>query len=104
LDLLPCSGGVYFGARTGGFASDINDVGALLKQMERVFDSFVAIEELAAIREGIRRDVHDAHDQRALAKREYTRPDIPLEDGTHRADSKSLVIASGQWSLAPVSD
>jgi len=48
-----------------------------------VRQGLVAIQKLAAVGKGIRRDVEDAHDQRALAQFERTCAQIPLEDGSH---------------------
>jgi hypothetical protein len=47
---------------------------------------------LATIREGIRRNVHHSHDERAFAELQHTGTNIPFEDRAHCTDSKSAIV------------
>ena len=71
------------------FAANVEQVGAIIEQLQPMLNGFFGIEIKAAVRKGIRRDVHHAHQQRALAERDHAGPEIPFEDGTHGGDSKS---------------
>ena len=51
----------------GRLAADVEDVGALLHQVEPVRDGRVGVEPLAAVGEGVRGHVHDAHHEGASA-------------------------------------
>ena len=50
------------GARAGGLAADVEQVGALERQAQAVPDGGVAVQERAAVGERVRRDVDHAHD------------------------------------------
>ena len=52
-------------ARAGGFAADVDDVGAFGVQPLAVSDRRGRLEEAAAVGEAVGRDVDHAHDQRA---------------------------------------
>lgn len=52
-----------FGTRAGGFAAEVEDVGAFGEEVEGVFDGAAGVEEAASIRKGIRGDVNDAHQE-----------------------------------------
>lgn len=56
-----------FGAGAGGFAAEVEDVGAFGEEVEGVFDSAAGVEEAAAVGEGVRGDIDDAHDEGAGA-------------------------------------
>ena len=49
-------------SRARGFASDVDDVGALVEQMQGLCERLLGVEELTSVGEGVWRDVHDAHD------------------------------------------
>ena len=49
------------------FRADVDDVGALRDHVARMRDRRLGVEKLAAVGKGIRRDIEDAHDERALA-------------------------------------
>ncbi len=64
-------GGDAAGARAGGLAANVKDVGAGALHLERVGHSPVGVEEPPAVAEGIRGDVQDAHHQGALAQHQH---------------------------------
>ena len=82
--------GVDAGTGAGGFAADVDDIGALVEKAEGVFDRFLGIEKVSTVGKRIRRDVHDTHHERALAEREGTRSDVPVEDGAHSGILKQV--------------
>ena len=64
-------GGVdRLGARACGLAADVEDVGAVLEHLPAGVHGPCGIEAAAAVGERVRRDVDDAHDERALAEEE----------------------------------
>ena len=69
------------GAGASGFAADIDDDGAVRKHGERGLHGFVDRAQAAAVGEGIRRHVEDAHDARDRAQRERLRTQLPVEMG-----------------------
>ena len=52
-------------ARARGLASDVEEVGAFVEQLERVRNGAFRLEELSAVGERVGRDVDHAHDERA---------------------------------------
>ena len=52
------------------FRTDIQNVGALLGHFSRVRDRHSGVHELTAVREGIRRHIEDAHDQRPAERKQ----------------------------------
>ncbi len=61
-------GAEFLGAGAGGFAADVDEVGALIEHGEGVLDGGVRVEKRAAIGERVGGDVEDAHDEGALAE------------------------------------
>ena len=53
----------------GRFRADVDDVGAFRDHAPRLGDGALRIDEAAAVGEGVRRDVEDAHDERAVERR-----------------------------------
>jgi hypothetical protein len=53
-------------ARPGGFATDVDDVGAGRQHGARVVDGMRGFDEIAAVGEAVGRHVDDTHDQRPL--------------------------------------
>ncbi len=51
------------GTGAGGLAADVDDVGAFGDELETVLDGAAGVAEVAAVGEGIGRDIEDAHDQ-----------------------------------------
>ena len=78
-------GGDGDGVGAGGFAAEVEDVGAFVEHCERVVEGGGGVEELAAVGEGVGRDVEDAHDERPRAEREGAGAKAPVEA---RADGK----------------
>ena len=62
------------GAGTRGFAADVEHVGAVLEHLPAGVHGTCRIEAKTAVGEGIRSDVDDAHDERALAKDQGAAP------------------------------
>ena len=62
------------GAGAGGLAADVEDVRALRREAQPVFHGGAGVEEGAAVREGVRGHVDDAHDRCAPAEGELVRP------------------------------
>ena len=58
---------------TGGLATDVDDVGTVVHQRHAVGDRGLRVEELAAVGEGVGRDVDDAHDQATVLSRQMGR-------------------------------
>ena len=58
------------GARAGGLAADVDQVGALGDQVEAVLDGDVRVEPPPAVGERVGRDVHHAHDRAAVPLRQ----------------------------------
>ena len=48
-------------------------------------DGAIGVDELSAIGERVGRNVHDAHNERALAELERTGTQLPIESRTHAA-------------------
>ncbi len=70
------------GVRTGGFAAEIEDVGALIEHHEGLRDGTFGgvlgrIVE-AAVGEGVGRDVEDAHDEGSATERECAGAELPV--------------------------
>ena len=69
--------------RTSGFAAAVEDVGAFVEHSESVLYGAVGRAvgrvEVAAVGEAVGRDVQDAHDEGALAKRECAGAEVPVE-------------------------
>ena len=57
-------------ARPGGLAADVEQIGAVDHHLARVLHRVVDIGVHATVRERVRRDVHDPHDQGANAERQ----------------------------------
>ena len=70
-------------SRASGFSADVKDVGTLVQQTLGLLERLVAIEVSATVGEGIRGEVDDAHDQRALAEFQRACAQVPVEDGPH---------------------
>ena len=77
------------GARTRGFRADVDDVGALLFQLDGVRESAVGIEEFSAVGKRVRRDVQDAHQQRPLAQLQSLIAELPFEALPKHAELRS---------------
>ena len=79
-------GGERGGVGAGGFAADVEDVGAFVEHGdglgEGAFGGVLGGVEVAAVREGVGRDVEDAHDEGSLAERESAGSQAPVEAGT----------------------
>ena len=69
-------------------AVEIPKAGMKLSTMYRSMKVF------AAIGKGIRRDIHNSHDQGSLTERERAPTQIPFEDRPHVPDSKCRLQAS----------
>ncbi len=70
------------GVGAGGFAADVEDVGAFVEHGEGVgegsFGGVFGGVEVAAVGEGVGRDVEDAHDEGARAEREGAGAEVPV--------------------------
>ena len=79
-------GGERSGVGAGGFAADVEDVGALVEHLERLGEGalrgMLGRVEVAAVGEAVGGDVEDAHDERSLAEREGSGAEMPVEMGT----------------------
>ncbi len=62
-----------FGSRTCGLSADVEQVGALVNQAQRIGDGDRGVTPQAAVRKRVGCDVDDGHDERALAEPE----DVP---------------------------
>ena len=78
------------GARAGGLATHVDDVGAGLGHVHAVVHGGAFTEEPTAVGEGVGRDVQDAHDERAFRAVERALADAP--DGTAHG---SIVARAG---------
>jgi len=71
------------GVGTGGFAADVEDVGAFVEHGdglgEGAFGGVLGGVEVAAVGEGVGRDVEDAHDEGSLAEGEGAGAEVPVE-------------------------
>ncbi len=67
------AGAVDPAARAGRLGAEVEQVGALVEQLEAVLDGALGIEKQAAVAERIGRDVDDAHDQRPSAEHQPPR-------------------------------
>ncbi len=56
--------------RARRFRADVQNIGTLLGHFGGMSDGGSGIQELAAIREGVRSDIEDAHDQRAAERKQ----------------------------------
>ena len=63
-------------SRTGGLATDVDDVGALVEHLATACDGRLRVEVLAAVREGVGRHVENPHDAGAR-EREFVRTALP---------------------------
>src|SRR5262249_40882837 len=52
----------WHGTRAGRFASDINNVGAVFDQAQRVLERGATVKEPSTIGKAVGRDIHDAHE------------------------------------------
>ena len=79
-------GGERGGVGAGGFAADVEDVGAFVEHGdglgEGAFGGVLGRVEVAAVGEGVGRDVEDAHDEGSPAEREGAGAQAPVEAGT----------------------
>ena len=81
--VLLFAGGEGYGAGTGGFAADVEDVGSFVEHMEGL--GYGAVGgilwgvEVASVGEGVGGDVEDTHDDGPLAKRHGAGAEEPLE-------------------------
>jgi hypothetical protein len=66
-------------AGAGGFSTDVDEVCALVEHRERVLDGAFGMKEGAAVGEGVRRDVEDAHDEGGFAERKGAGAELPGE-------------------------
>ncbi len=75
-------GGERRGVGAGGFAADVEDVGAFVEHFyglgEGAFGGVPGRVEVAAVGEGVGRDVEDAHDEGSLAQREGAGAEVPV--------------------------
>ena len=71
-------------ARLGGFGADVDDVGAHLFEFDGAREGAVRVGILAAVGEGIGRDVEDAQDHRPLAKLDFPLFQFPEVKLSHR--------------------
>ncbi len=67
-------------SRLRRFRPDVDDVGPLFLQFQRPRVSPIGIVEAAAVREGIGRNVQNAHDERALAQLHFRVAQLPIVD------------------------
>ena len=74
-----------------GDAAEVEDVGTFVEESEGVVERGFRVEVLAAVGEGIGRDVDDAHEQSARAKREGASAEAPVEPGTWSEGHRSRV-------------
>ena len=65
------------------FSADIDDGRPFVKQMLGKSNGFARIEMKATVRKGIRRHVHNAHDESASPKFKDARADLPLKNSPH---------------------
>jgi hypothetical protein len=76
-------GGDRGGVGAGGFAADVEDVGAFVEHRECLgegsFGSVPGRVEEAAVGEAVGSDVEDAHDERPLAQSEGAGAEAPVE-------------------------
>ena len=59
-----------FGARTRGLTADVDNVGPSRDHRDGRIDRALGVQVTSAVRERIRRDVEDTHDEGASAERE----------------------------------
>ena len=74
-------GGEWSGVGAGGFAADVEDVGALSSMLclvEGPFGGVLGRVEVAAVGEGVGRDVEDAHDDGPRAEGECASAEMPV--------------------------
>ncbi len=82
-------------AGPGGFTAHVDDPGTLREHVEAMLHRAGKIEEIAAVRERIRRDVQDAHDDTARSEIERAAGGLP-DHGLHRSPGiPDLAIAAG---------
>ena len=72
---------------TGRFAADIEDIRALLRKPQRVRCCGIDRRMFAAVGEGIRSDIDDAHDARAI-ENQYPSSAIELGREIEHLDSR----------------
>src|SRR5262249_18258267 len=70
-------------AGPGRLTADVQDVSAFVEQMQCMIDCLLVRVELAAVREGIGRDIHDAHDERTHAQGKRAGTQFPVETWSH---------------------
>jgi hypothetical protein len=83
--LLLCRTSVDFRPWTRGLSTNVQDVGSFFQQPLGMRHGLVGIQKLPAVGKRIRGDIHDAHDERALAEFQRPRTQIPLKNGSHAA-------------------
>src|SRR5258708_15549727 len=70
-------------SRPRRLAANVENIGPFFQQFLGMFDGPLAVEKLAAVGKRIRSDIHDTHDQRALAELQRPPAQIPLKDRSH---------------------
>src|ERR1051325_9909963 len=81
--------------RPGGFSADVDDVGALLFEVNSVRESAIRIQVLSAVGKGVWRDVQHTHQQRPLAELQGLFPNLPFKSLPKHAE---LRVASASYS------
>ncbi len=74
--------GDALGARPRGLGTDIDDISSLLFHFDGASEGAVGVFVLAAVGKRVRRDVEDAHDERAVAQGDGTIGEFPDESLT----------------------
>ena len=81
-------GGERGGVGAGGFAADVEEVGAFVEHLEGVVygsgGSGFGRVEVAAVGEAVRGNVEDAHEEGSPAEREGAGAEVPVEVGPGR--------------------
>lgn len=87
--------GGAFGARTGRFTTDVDDVSSFDNEVASVADGHLRIGPHASVRERVRSDVDDPHDEGAGGMRVGSRADIDHAVESRTA-SQALIEVCGE--------
>ena len=71
----------WLSTRSRAFAADVEDVGAVGSQLQRMPHRHILIKKLAAVREAIRRNVDDSHQERPPSQIKRAGPQSPSAGG-----------------------
>jgi len=97
------------GIGAGGFAANVDDVGGFVEHFfglfEGPFRGMLGSVEVAAVREGVRCDVEDAHDEGPSTKGEGAGAEVPVVMGARREGHGGILklvvrcwwLVRGQW-------